>query len=112
MFIFYNLLIICKQATIFLFLETFQFNIKIFFLKIISQKQGKPQIYKRLGALKVCGNIYEKFSSLNFLQKKNYNCGPAATNALPSSLSVNLVKFLMKREAKSFAFSVQASVVG
>ncbi len=34
-----------------------------------------------------------------------YNFGPAATRFLPASLPVNLAKFLMKRPAKSFAFS-------
>ena len=35
----------------------------------------------------------------------DYNFGPAATNALPASLPVNFTKFLMKRPARSFAFS-------
>ena len=37
----------------------------------------------------------------------NYSWGPAATRALPSSLPVYLVKFLMKRADRSFAFSSQ-----
>ena len=36
-----------------------------------------------------------------------YSWGPAATRALPSSLPVYLVKFLMKRADRSFAFSSQ-----
>ena len=40
-------------------------------------------------------------------QIKNYSWGPAATRALPSSLPVYLVKFLMKRADRSFAFSSQ-----
>ena len=40
-----------------------------------------------------------------FLLRSYYNFGPAATNALPASLPVNLAKFLMKRPAKSLAFS-------
>ena len=35
----------------------------------------------------------------------NYNFGPAATRALPASLPSYLAKFLMKRAARSFAFS-------
>ena len=35
----------------------------------------------------------------------NQSCGPAATRALPASLVVYLAKFLMKRPAKSLAFS-------
>lgn len=35
----------------------------------------------------------------------SYNFGPASTNALPASAPVNLLKFLMKRPAKSLAFS-------
>jgi len=38
---------------------------------------------------------------------KDYSWGPAATRALPSSLPVYLLKFLMKRPARSFAFSSQ-----
>lgn len=37
--------------------------------------------------------------------EKNHNFGPAATSDLPSSLPQNFVKFLMKRAAKSLAFS-------
>ena len=40
-------------------------------------------------------------------QPFNYSWGPAATRALPSSLPVYLVKFLMKRADRSFAFSSQ-----
>ena len=36
---------------------------------------------------------------------KSYSCGPAATSALPASLVVYFAKFLMKRAARSFAFS-------
>ncbi len=36
---------------------------------------------------------------------KSYNLGPAATRALPASLVVYLPKFLMKRAARSLAFS-------
>ena len=35
----------------------------------------------------------------------NYNCGPATTNALPASFPSYLAKFLIKRDAKSLAFS-------
>ena len=38
---------------------------------------------------------------------KSYSWGPASTRALPSSLPVYLVKFLMKRAARSLAFSSQ-----
>ena len=36
---------------------------------------------------------------------KSYSCGPAATSALPASLVVYFAKFLMKRAARSLAFS-------
>ena len=36
-----------------------------------------------------------------------YSCGPAATSALPASLPSYLAKFLIKREARSLAFSSQ-----
>ncbi len=39
------------------------------------------------------------------LSTQSYNWGPAATNALPASLVVYFAKFLMKRAAKSLAFS-------
>ena len=35
----------------------------------------------------------------------NYSCGPAATRALPASLPVYFTKFLVKRAARSFAFT-------
>ena len=35
----------------------------------------------------------------------NYNLGPAATSALPASLPSYFLKFLMKRAARSLAFS-------
>ena len=38
-------------------------------------------------------------------KKSNYNCGPASTNAFPASFVVYLAKFLMKRPARSFAFT-------
>lgn len=41
----------------------------------------------------------------------NYNFGPAATSDLPSSLPVNLLKFLMKRPARSSALTVHSSAV-
>ena len=44
---------------------------------------------------------------VGFIQLSNYSWGPAATRALPSSLPVYLVKFLMKRADRSFAFSSQ-----
>ena len=36
---------------------------------------------------------------------KAYSCGPAATSALPASLSSYFAKFFTKRSARSFAFS-------
>ncbi len=39
----------------------------------------------------------------------DYNWGPAATSALPSSLPVNLVKFFTKRLARSTAFVFHSS---
>ena len=46
---------------------------------------------------------YEAFTMMN------YNFGPAATSFLPASLPVNLAKFLMKRSAKSLAFTSQSA---
>jgi hypothetical protein len=55
-------------------------------------KKGAPKIGTPSDYLVLC-NSY------------NYNFGPAATKALPASFPVNLEKFLMKRPAKSLAFS-------
>ena len=40
---------------------------------------------------------------------KSYNFGPAATRALPASLPSYFLKFLMKRAARSLAFSSHSS---
>lgn len=37
--------------------------------------------------------------------QKTYSLGPAGTRALPAALKVNFSKFLMKRAARSLAFS-------
>ena len=48
---------------------------------------------------------YQTQVVFSILTQINYNCGPAATKALPASLPSYLAKFLMKRPAKSLAFS-------
>ena len=55
-----------------------------------------PFIRKKGARLSACAPIYTIL---------DYSCGPAATRALPASLPSYLAKFLMKREAKSLAFS-------
>ena len=40
---------------------------------------------------------------------RHYNCGPAATSCLPSSVSVYFAKLSIKRFARSFAFSFHIS---
>ena len=47
--------------------------------------------------------------SVTRMRPLNYSWGPAATRALPSSLPVYLVKFLMKRADRSLAFSSQTA---
>ena len=55
------------------------------------------------------GEPYIERSILSLLW--NYSWGPAATRALPASLVVYLAKFLMKRAAKSLAFSSHSAAV-
>ena len=65
---------------------------------LIYDLSNKPKSYKWKGRDRSSFLLYLAF---------NYSWGPAATRALPSSLPVYLVKFLMKRADRSFAFSSQ-----
>ncbi len=65
----------------------YTFFIKLFIYKY---KKGSPQTDEPLSYCLIVSD---------------YNFGPASTKALPASLPVNLAKFLMKRPAKSLAFS-------
>lgn len=49
--------------------------------------------------------IIKASSTLNDQEMSNYNCGPAFTNAFPAAFPSYLAKFLMKRPARSLAFS-------
>ena len=71
----------------------------IFTQRYFVYRKGKYRSHSGKGPLK--GYIFLQGPSLN------YSWGPASTRALPSSLPVYLVKFLMKRAARSFAFSSQ-----
>ena len=75
-----------------------------------TRKTSKPQNLTSEATLKPKKN--ESLSpngtgglAILMLTIKSYSCGPAATSALPASLVVYFAKFLMKRAARSFAFS-------
>lgn len=62
-----------------------------------SAQKSSPQSWSEL--LRLCNNNVVVMLSVI------YNFGPAATRALPASLPSYFLKFLMKRPAKSLAFS-------
>lgn len=66
-------------------------------------KEPLPAQKKRLSFATTAPPYYEAFTMMN------YNFGPAATSFLPASLPVNLAKFLMKRSARSLAFTSQSA---
>ena len=59
----------------------------------------------KIDALLDGGAEYAAPAGNRFCFARNYSCGPAATRALPASLPSYLTKFLMKREARSFALT-------
>ena len=60
---------------------------------------------KKTGVCRYGTPLWDYMSLFYYYFNNNQSLGPAATNALPASLPVNLVKLLMKRLARSFAFS-------
>ena len=99
----------CKYAALFLICKAFI----AFFAPFVKKKlpfvnSGVPFRRSALASGRSCykKRLHGKIHAARiYVQFYSYNFGPAATSALPVSFVVYFSKFLMKRPARSLAFS-------